>query len=105
MRANRPSEILKNSIVTPSLLAAVINSKYIISVPLYRLKQEFPRYEVNISRQVMANWVIRGSERYLSLLYNRMRQKLYDSKILHSDETLVNVIKDGRPADCLKAKR
>lgn len=46
----------------------------------------------------MANWVIRGSERYLSLLYDRMHQKLYDSKILHSDETPVNVVKDGRPA-------
>lgn len=98
VRADRPSEILKNSIVTPSLLAAIINSKYINAVPLYRLEQEFTRYEVNISRQVMANWVIRGSERYLSLLYDRMHQKLYDSKILHSDETPVNVIKDGRPA-------
>jgi len=98
VRADRPSEILKNSIVTPSLLAAIINSKYINAVPLYRLEQEFARYEVNISRQVMANWVIRGSERYLSLLYDRMHQKLYDSKILHSDETPVNVIKDGRPA-------
>ena len=98
VRADRPSEILKNSIVTPSLLAAIINTKYINSVPLYRLEQEFSRYEVNISRQVMANWVIRGSERYLSLLYDRMHQKLYDSKILHSDETPVNVIKDGRPA-------
>ena len=98
IRADRPSEILKNSIVTPSLLAAVINSKYINAVPLYRLEQEFGRYEVNISRQVMANWVIRGSERYLSLLYDRMHQKLYESKILHSDETPVNVVKDGRPA-------
>ena len=98
IRADRPSEILKNSIVTPSLLAAVINSKYINAVPLYRLEQEFGRYEVNISRQVMANWVIRGSERYLSLLYDRMHQKLYNSKILHSDETPVNVVKDGRPA-------
>lgn len=46
VRADRPSEILKNSIVTPSLLAAIINSKYINAVPLYRLEQEFARYEV-----------------------------------------------------------
>lgn len=98
VRADRPSELLKNSIVTPSLLAAVINSKYINAVPLYRLEQEFSRYEVNISRQVMSNWVIRGSERYLSLLYDRIHQKLYDSKLLHADETPVVVAKDGRPA-------
>lgn len=96
VRANRPAEVLKNSIVTPSLLAAVLNTKYINSVPLYRLEQEFKRYDVNISRQVMANWVIRGSERYLSLLYDRMHQELFKSHILHADETPVKVIHDGR---------
>lgn len=96
VRADRPSELMKNSIVTPSLLAAVLNSKYVNSVPLYRLEQEFKRYEVNISRQVMANWVIRGSERYLSLLYDRMHQELYKSHLLHADETPVKVIRDGR---------
>lgn len=96
IRADHPCEVLNNSIVTPSLLAAVLNTKYINSVPLYRLEQEFKRYDVNISRQVMANWVIRGSERYFSLLYDRMHQELYKSRVLHADETPVQVIRDGR---------
>jgi transposase len=96
VRADRPSELLKNSIVTPSLLAAVINAKYINSLPLYRLEQEFKRYDVNISRQVMSNWVITGSERYLSLLYDRMHDELYKSHVLHADETPFKVTKDGR---------
>lgn len=96
VRADRPSELLKNSIVTPSLLAAVLNAKYINSLPLYRLEQEFNRYDVNISRQVMSNWVITGSERYLSLLYDRMHDELYKSHVLHADETPFKVTKDGR---------
>lgn len=96
VRADRPSELLKNSIVTPSLLAAVINAKYINSLPLYRLEQEFKRYDVNISRQVMSNWVITGCERYLSLLYDRMHDELYKSHVLHADETPFKVTKDGR---------
>lgn len=96
VRADRPSELLKNSIVTPSLLAAVINAKYINSLPLYRLEQEFKRYDVNISRQVMSNWVITGSERYLSLLYDRIHDELYKSHVLHADETPFKVTKDGR---------
>ena len=96
VRADRPSEILKNSIVTASLLAAILNFKYVNSMPLNRLEQEFKRAEVNISRQVMANWVIRGSERYLSLLYDRMHQELYKSHVLHADETPVKVVRDGR---------
>lgn len=96
VRADRPAEVMKNSIVTPSLLSAVINTKYVNSVPIYRLEQEFKRYEVNISRQVMSNWVIRGSERYLSLLYDRIHKELYKSHVLHADETPVKVMKDGR---------
>ena len=96
VRADHPVELLNNSIATPSLVAAILNAKYVNSIPLYRLEQEFKRNEVNISRQVMASWVIRGCERYLSLLYDRMHKELYKSRVLHSDETPVRVAKDGR---------
>lgn len=96
VRADHPVELLNNSIATPSLVAAILNAKYVNSIPLYRLEQEFKRNEVNISRQVMASWVIRGCERYLSLLYDRMHKELYKSSVLHSDETPVRVAKDGR---------
>ena len=85
-----------NSIRPHSLVAAILNAKYVNSIPLYRLEQEFKRNEVNIARQVMANWVIRSSERYLSLLYDRIHKEIYKSHVLHADETSVRVSKDGR---------
>ena len=51
-----------------------------------------------LSRQDMANWTIRCAERYLSILYDYLHQKLYDSHVLQADETPVLVNKDGRPA-------
>lgn len=96
VKADHPAELLNNSIATPSLVAAILNAKYVNSIPLYRLEQEFKRKEVNIARQVMANWVIRTSERYFSLLYDRMHEAIYKSRILHADETPVRVAKDGR---------
>lgn len=96
VKADHPAELLNNSIATPSLVAAILNAKYVNSIPLYRLEQEFKRNEVNIARQVMANWVIRTSERYLSLLYDRMHEAIYKSRIIHADETPVRVAKDGR---------
>ena len=96
VKADHPTELLNNSISTPSLVAAILNAKYVNSIPLYRLEQEFKRNEVNIARQVMANWVIRTSERYLSLLYDRMHKAIYKSQVLHADETPVRVAKDGR---------
>lgn len=98
IRGKRPVDLLRNSIVTPSLEAAVINSKYVNAIPLYRLEQEFLRNDVVLSRQVMANWTIQCEERYLSLLYDRLHKEIYSSHVLQADETPVCVSKDGRPA-------
>lgn len=46
----------------------------------------------------MANWTILTSERYLSLLYDRLHEKLLESDICQADETTVEVSKDGRSA-------
>ena len=96
VRAEHPKEMLNNSIATPSLTAAIINSKYTNQVPLYRQEQEFERNDVHISRQVMANWVISVSERYISLVYDRLKKELLKSKVVHADETPVMVTKDDR---------
>ena len=57
--APHPKGLLPSSPVTPSLAAAVMNGKYVNAVPLYRLEKEFERYGLAITRQNMANWMIR----------------------------------------------
>lgn len=98
VKADRPKDLLRNSIVTPSLEAGILNSKYINAVPLYRLEQEFARNDINISRQVMANWTIQCADRYFSLLYDRLHEELYRCHVSQADETPVLVSKDGRAA-------
>ena len=51
LRGDRPKDLLRNSIVTPSLLASILNVKYVNSSALHRIEQEFERNGVNISRQ------------------------------------------------------
>ena len=72
LRGDRPKDLLRNSIHTPSLGAAIMNAKYVNSLPLYRIEKEFQRNGVNLSRQTMANWVIRCLERYVSPLYDSL---------------------------------
>lgn len=96
VKAEHPKEMLNGSIATPSLVSAVIHGKYTNAVPLYRQEQEFARNDVNISRQTMANWVITAAERYLSLLYDRLKEEILKSPVIHADETPVMVTKDGR---------
>ena len=55
VKADRPKELLRNSILTPSLAASILNAKYVNGLPLYRISQEFLRNDIHISRQVMAN--------------------------------------------------
>lgn len=96
IKAEHPKEMLNGSIATPSVVSAVIHGKYTNAVPLYRQEQEFARNDVNISRQTMANWVITSAERYISLVYDRMKDELLNSPVIHADETPVMVTKDGR---------
>ena len=96
LRADRPKDLLRNSIVTPSLEAAVINAKYVNALPLYRIEQEFARNGVNLSRQTMSNWTISCAERYFAPFYERLRQELLKCHVNHCDETPVDVIHDGR---------
>ncbi len=98
IKAPHPQTLLRGSLVSPSLEAAVINAKYVNAVPLYRQEQEFERYGLHISRQNMANWTIQCADRYLAVLYDYLHEKLYGYHVLQADETPVLVNKDGRPA-------
>ena len=98
VKAGRPKDLLRGSIVTPSLEAAIINGKYVNSLPLYRMEQEFKRNDVNLNRQNMANWTIQCADRYLAILYDYLHKLMYGYHVLQADETPVEVTKDGRAA-------
>ena len=98
VKAPHPEALLKGSLVSPSLEAAVMNAKYVNAVPLYRQEQEFERYGLHISRQNMANWTIQCADRYLAVLFDYLHEKMYGCHVLQADETPVLVNKDGRPA-------
>lgn len=98
VKAPHPKNLLHGSLVSPSLGAAIINGKYVNAVPLYRLEKEFERYGLAISRQNMANWMIRLGEEYLGVMYDYLHELLYDYHVIQADETPVLVNKDGRKA-------
>ena len=99
IKADRPKDLLRNSLLTPSLAASIMNAKYVNGLPLYRISQEFLRNDIHISRQVMANWMIQCADRYLGILYDRLHRELYQFHVLQADETPVMVTKDGRPVN------
>ena len=99
-KAALPESIIKGSIASPSLVAHIMNQKYVMHVPLYRQEQAWLRDGVSISRQTMANWVIRCAEDWLLPLYNRMKELLLLTEVLHADETVCQVLHEpGKKAN------
>ena len=98
IKADHPKALLHGSLVSPTIAAAIMNGKYVNAVPLYRLEQEFSRYGLTITRQNMANWMIRLGESYLAVLYDYLHQELYNYHVIQADETPVLVNHDGRSA-------
>lgn len=98
IKAPHPKKLLKGSLVSPSIGAAIMNAKYVNAVPLYRLEQEFKRYGLNITRQNMANWMIKLGSGHLGIMYDYLHRKLYDYHVIQADETPVLVNRDGREA-------
>lgn len=95
-KADHPAYLLRNSLVSPSLLAGIWNAKYVNAEPLYRQEQEFQRMGLAIDRTDMARWTIQCAERYLSILYDYLHERIYDYHVLQADETPVRVTKENR---------
>lgn len=88
--ASIPS-LIEKSLVSPSLMAWIMNQKFCLALPLYRQEQELVRMGINFSRQTMSNWMIAGA-RLLKPLYDALRQNLVSRSILHADETPLEVL-------------
>ena len=91
-RPEKAPSLLKGSAATPSLVAGIMNAKYVNGMPLARQEREFARYNLKLSTKTMANWIILCADRYLQPLYDLMKEELLRSNYLHGDETRLQVI-------------
>lgn len=98
VRAPRPADVFRNSIATPSLVAAIITGKYANHLPLDRQSRCYKDKGVNHETNTLANWMMLASEQHLSILYDELHKCLYDCRVVHDDESLSEVIRDGRKA-------
>lgn len=94
VKAKLPNQIIKGSIASPSVVSYIMSQKYVNAMPLYRQEKEFERLGVDISRQNMANWIIKCSTHWLEPIYNILKEKILTQDILHADETVVQVLKE-----------
>ena len=93
-KAPMPKPVINGSVASPSLVAHIAVQKYMNAMPLYRQEQAFLQDGFLLSRQTMANWLMRSSSDWLKPLYELMRQELLFEEVLHADETTLQVLKE-----------
>src|SRR5699024_2663431 len=98
--AKMPSPVFPKSYASPSILAYIMNQKYIEGLPLYRQESQLKYLGIDLSRQTLSNWMVQGADRWLGKVYDRMREHLLQEEIMHADETTLQVLKEpGRAAE------
>jgi transposase len=88
--ADKPLQPIDKGVPGPGLLAHVITSKYGDHLPLYRLERIFRRHGVDIPRSTTCGWMA-ACAALLEPLYKLMKQRLLQSKVIHTDDTPVPV--------------
>jgi transposase len=100
IRAPMPEPVIKGSLASPSAVAHIMVEKYVKAVPLYRQEQSLLRDGIRLSRQTMANWIVKCAEDWLEPIYERMKELLLKESVLHADETVVQVLHEpGKKAN------
>lgn len=91
--ADKPAQLIEKSMASPSVLAMLLATKYVDGLPLHRFEKVLGRHGIDIPRQTLARWVIQCGEHFQPLL-NLMRDSLLASRVIHCDETRVQVLKE-----------
>ncbi|WDE11856.1 IS66 family transposase [Thalassomonas haliotis] len=94
-QAPAPVSPIPKGIATASLLSQIITSKYQYSLPLYRQESLFKQYGIHLSRQTMAQWMIKCSD-LLIPLYHKLKEHLLEQCVIQADETTLNVLSEDK---------
>ena len=94
--AGKPSQPIEKSNAGASLLAQVIVSKFADHLPLARQEKIFERHGAEISRQSMCGWLGQCAD-LLKPLYGSMKEVLFESKVIGTDDTGVKVLDPKLP--------
>lgn len=93
--AAKPLAPIEKGLAAPGLLAYVMVSKYGDHLPLHRLEHILERHGIQIARSTMCDWMAQCAE-VLRPLYDLMVQRVLQSKVIHTDDTPVDVLDRSR---------
>nr|WP_270576719.1 transposase [Butyricicoccus sp. OF30-11pH9A] len=94
LKTPKEPALLPGSYASAEAVAHIAVQKFVMYSPLYRLEQEFHRQGLKLSRQTMSNWLLNVSDTWLQPIYEVLHRQLCREKVLHGDETTLQVLKE-----------
>jgi transposase len=94
VKAAVSNPIIKGSFASPEAVAHIAAQKFVMGIPLYRQEQEWNRYGINLTRQTLSNWLIKAAFDWLEPIYDVLKEILCMHKVLHADETSLQVLRE-----------
>lgn len=90
--ADLPDRSMPKCMAEPSLIAFLLNRKFVEHMPFYRQIAQIERdYKWTIASSTMGNWFIQACE-LLEPLYQCLRQELLQASCLQADESPIKVL-------------
>ena len=89
--ANKPPQPIEKGLAASGLLAQVVISKFGDHLPGYRQEDIFSRYGIEIRRSTIYDWLA-GVADLCRPLYERVKDRVLSSKVIHTDDTQVKLI-------------
>jgi len=97
-----PAQLIPKSNATPGLLAHIAVSKFADALPLYRQEKVFSRLGIDLSRAVMAKWMVQaalGCDKLIELLRGEIRS----GPLIGIDESPFQVLKESGRSNTTKS--
>jgi transposase len=91
--APAPVQLIRKSNATAGLLAHIAVSKFADGLPLYRQQKIFDRLGIEMTRAVMAKWMVQAA-RSCAALIDLLREEIRSGPLINIDESPLQVLKE-----------
>jgi transposase len=100
--APAPVQLIPKSNATAGLLAHIAVSKFADGLPLYRQQKIFYRMGIEMSRAVMAKWMVQAA-RHSTGLIDLLRNEIRSGPLINIDESPLQVLNEAGRANTSKS--
>jgi len=100
--APAPAQLIPKSNSTAGLLAHIAVTKFADAVPLYRQQKIFDRLGIDLSRAVMAKWMVQAARNCTGII-DLLRDEICGGPLINIDESPLQVLNEAGRANTSKS--